>query len=121
MIGTRLAGDPTDSRPPAAGQGSGTTIARTMKKLAWHRWHPRLRSRTPSMTVALMHESWPRQARPWEGDGRDYYDIDVDAFYAQAVSTGLRPEFSPRDGSWGERYFHILDPDGHELSFARRI
>ena len=24
--------------PPAAGQGSGTTIARMMKKLAWHRW-----------------------------------------------------------------------------------
>jgi hypothetical protein len=28
------------------------------------------------------------------------YVDDVDAYYAQAVSTGLRPEFSPRDGSW---------------------
>jgi ABC-type nitrate/sulfonate/bicarbonate transport system substrate-binding protein len=34
---------------------------------------------------------------------------------------GLAPEFSARDGSWGERYFHIVDPDGHELSFARPI
>jgi len=27
----------------------------------------------------------------------------------------------PADAPWGERYFHILDPDGHELSFARRL
>ena len=27
----------------------------------------------------------------------------------------------PRDAEWGERYFHILDPDGHELSFARPL
>jgi uncharacterized glyoxalase superfamily protein PhnB len=50
-----------------------------------------------------------------------FYGEDVDAHYAQAVSAGLRPEFSPLDGSWGERYFHIIDPDGHELSFARPI
>jgi catechol 2,3-dioxygenase-like lactoylglutathione lyase family enzyme len=47
-----------------------------------------------------------------------FYVEDVDADYAQAVSTGLRPEFSPRNGSWGERYFHMLDPNGHELSFG---
>jgi catechol 2,3-dioxygenase-like lactoylglutathione lyase family enzyme len=40
-----------------------------------------------------------------------FYVDDVDAFYAQAVSAGLRPEFPPRDGSWGERYFHILDAE----------
>jgi hypothetical protein len=27
----------------------------------------------------------------------------------------------PRDASWGERYFHMLDEDGHELSFARQL
>jgi hypothetical protein len=32
----------------------------------------------------------------------------------------IGPE-SPRDASWGERYFHMLDSDGHELSFARPI
>jgi catechol 2,3-dioxygenase-like lactoylglutathione lyase family enzyme len=47
-----------------------------------------------------------------------FYVDDVDAYHARAVSTGLRPEFSSRDGSWGERCFHVLDPDGHELSFA---
>jgi len=50
-----------------------------------------------------------------------FYVDDVDAYYARAVSTGLRPEFPPQDGSWGERYFHIIDPNGHELSFARPI
>ncbi len=25
-----------------------------------------------------------------------------------------------RDAEWGERYFHIIDLDGHELSFARK-
>ena len=23
-----------------------------------------------------------------------------------------------RDAEWGERFFHLTDPDGHELSFA---
>jgi uncharacterized glyoxalase superfamily protein PhnB len=32
----------------------------------------------------------------------------------------LAPE-EPRDAEWGERYFHLTDPDGHELSFARPI
>jgi catechol 2,3-dioxygenase-like lactoylglutathione lyase family enzyme len=60
--------------------------------------------------------------RVWGQWGRViFYVKGVDAYHAQAVSTGLRPEFSPRDGSWGERYFHILDPDGHELSFAQPI
>ena len=44
---------------------------------------------------------------------------DVDAMYAQALAAGFAPLFAPRDAPWGERYFHILDPDGHELSFAR--
>ena len=50
-----------------------------------------------------------------------FYVDDVDAYYAQAVSAGLRPEFSPRDGSWGERYFHIFDRDGNLLEFGQRL
>jgi len=26
-----------------------------------------------------------------------------------------------RDAERGERYFHLLDPDGHELSFAKPL
>ena len=44
---------------------------------------------------------------------------DVDALHARAVEAGLHPQDVPRDAPWGERCFHITDPDGHELSFAR--
>ncbi len=46
------------------------------------------------------------------------YVDDVDAMHAHVCRLGYRPEFPPRDASWGERYFHLRDPDGHELSFA---
>ncbi len=46
---------------------------------------------------------------------------DVDALYNRAVGRGLTPHASPRDAEWGERYFHLTDPDGHELSFARPL
>jgi catechol 2,3-dioxygenase-like lactoylglutathione lyase family enzyme len=59
-------------------------------------------------------------ARAWWGRAIFYVD-DVDAQHARAVAARLTPNFSPRDASWGERYFHIVDPDGHELSFARPI
>jgi catechol 2,3-dioxygenase-like lactoylglutathione lyase family enzyme len=44
---------------------------------------------------------------------------DVDAMHARAVAAGLQPDAEPADAPWGERYFHLRDPDGHELSFAR--
>ena len=49
-----------------------------------------------------------------------FYVIDVDASWAYLKGRGFEPE-RPRDASWGERYFHMSDPDGHELSFARPI
>jgi len=58
----------------------------------------------------------------WSWWGRViFYVADVDALYAEAVRVGLAPAFTPRDASWGERYFHISDPDGHELSFAKPL
>jgi catechol 2,3-dioxygenase-like lactoylglutathione lyase family enzyme len=46
---------------------------------------------------------------------------DVDAVFARARAAGLTPATTPRDAPWGERFFHIRDPDGHELSFARPL
>lgn len=46
---------------------------------------------------------------------------DVDAMHARALAAGLTPTMAPSDAAWGERYFHITDPDGHELSFARPL
>jgi catechol 2,3-dioxygenase-like lactoylglutathione lyase family enzyme len=49
-----------------------------------------------------------------------FHVADVDAFWTHLKEEGFDPE-RPRDASWGERYFHMLDPDGHELSFARPL
>jgi len=46
---------------------------------------------------------------------------DVDAMYRRVLAAGLAPATSPENAAWGERYFHIRDPDGHELSFARPL
>ena len=57
--------------------------------------------------------------RRWSWWGRlIFYHADVDALYTRLVAAGYRPEGPPRDAEWGERFFHITDPDGHELSFA---
>ena len=45
---------------------------------------------------------------------------DVDAMYDRARRR-LVPGTEPADAAWGERYFHVRDPDGHELSFARPL
>ena len=58
----------------------------------------------------------------WTWWGRTiFYVSDVDAFHANALRHGFEPEAEPADAPWGERYFHITDPDGHELSFARPL
>lgn len=57
--------------------------------------------------------------RTWSWWGRlIFYVDDVDTLYARALDLGLHPQAPPRDAEWGERYFHLTDPDGHELSFA---
>ena len=50
-----------------------------------------------------------------------FYVDDVDVMYAHVLDRGFPPEPLPRDASWGERYFHLTDPDGHALSFARPL
>lgn len=62
------------------------------------------------------------EERQWSWWGRViFYVTDVDAMYARVMRTGIQPEAPPRDAEWGERYFHLMDPDGHELSFARPL
>ena len=38
-----------------------------------------------------------------------------------ALAAGYSTDGEPENASWGERYFHITDLDGHELSFARML
>jgi catechol 2,3-dioxygenase-like lactoylglutathione lyase family enzyme len=58
--------------------------------------------------------------RSWWGRAI-FYVSDVDAFYERVVRAGFSPEAPPCDGAWGERYFHLVGPDGHGLSFAKRL
>jgi catechol 2,3-dioxygenase-like lactoylglutathione lyase family enzyme len=47
-----------------------------------------------------------------------FYESDVDSLYERLAAAGVRLGAPPRDASWGERFFHVTDPDGHEISFA---
>ncbi|MCU1344610.1 MAG: hypothetical protein JWL70_876 [Acidimicrobiia bacterium] len=56
------------------------------------------------------------------GWGRIVFWVDdVDAMHQRARAAGFEPTTAPADAPWGERYFHIHDPSGHELSFARLL
>ena len=61
------------------------------------------------------------RGKPVDGWGRLIFHVaDVDAVWRRFNELGFKPE-KPQNASWGERYFHMLDPDGHELSFARPL
>jgi catechol 2,3-dioxygenase-like lactoylglutathione lyase family enzyme len=60
--------------------------------------------------------------RHWTWWGRAIFHVsDVDAMHARVGAAGYQADTAPRDAAWGERYFHVTDPDGHELSFARPL
>jgi catechol 2,3-dioxygenase-like lactoylglutathione lyase family enzyme len=55
-----------------------------------------------------------------------FHTEDVDKLYSylknnQDLSKTILFEDEPRDAAWGERYFHIRDPDGYQLSFAKPL
>ena len=52
-----------------------------------------------------------------------FYTDDVDELFAymqddKIVSELGKFESKPQDAIWGERFFHVLDPDGYKMSFA---
>ena len=55
-----------------------------------------------------------------------FYVDDVDELFAymqdDKIITELgKFESKPQDAIWGERFFHMLDPDGYKISFATPI
>ena len=44
----------------------------------------------------------------------------VDALYEQVRAAGIEPDGPPADRSWGERTFHVTDPDGNLIEFDSR-
>ncbi|MGE3538665.1 MAG: VOC family protein [Candidatus Tectimicrobiota bacterium] len=54
--------------------------------------------------------------------GRTIFRVaDVDTLYQRVCAQGLTPAAPPQNARWGERYFHLMDPNGHALSFAQRL
>ena len=54
------------------------------------------------------------------------YSDNVDELYNffkkdNNIASIITIENEPIDGMWGERYFHILDPEEYEISFAQSI
>src|SRR5438309_8586121 len=75
-----------------------------------------LRSENPQSAILNLE-----QGKPMTRWGRLIFHVtDVDALWTHLKERGFNPE-TPRDASWGERFFHMPDPDGHELSFARPL
>jgi uncharacterized glyoxalase superfamily protein PhnB len=55
-----------------------------------------------------------------------FHTEDVDELYSHfksdaSISELVSFENEPTDALWGERFFHIRDPDGYQLSFATPI
>jgi len=46
---------------------------------------------------------------------------DVDEMFAALKCTEVLIENEPQDAEWNERYIHLKDPDGHDLSLATPI
>lgn len=63
--------------------------------------------------------AWSPPSRVW---GRTIVWVDdVDAAHQGLRQAGYEPSGEPADAVWGERFFHVLDPAGHELSVARPL
>jgi catechol 2,3-dioxygenase-like lactoylglutathione lyase family enzyme len=74
--------------------------------------------RTPGAEYPILNLE---QGGPTAGWGRMIFHVaDVDSSWSYLRENGFEPN-QPEDASWGERYFHMRDPDGHELSFARPL
>jgi catechol 2,3-dioxygenase-like lactoylglutathione lyase family enzyme len=74
--------------------------------------------RIPGTEFPIINLQQGRTVVRW---GRIIFHVaDVDAFWTHLKENGLEPD-NPQNASWGERYFHIHDPDGYELSFARPL
>jgi hypothetical protein len=55
-----------------------------------------------------------------------FHTYNVDKLYSyfkgnEEISKIIQFENEPMNAPWGERYFHIFEPDGYQLSFAKPL
>src|SRR5947209_13251814 len=75
-----------------------------------------LRAKCPESAILILEEG--NTVTQW---GRlIFYVVDVDEVWRYLMERGFDPPH-PQNAFWGERYFHMRDPDGNELSFARPL
>jgi len=85
-----------------------------------------------SKVVTSNNDEHPPPKRYSERSQRRYFGRiifhteDVDRLYCyfkskKSISNLISFENKPTDAAWGERYFHIREPDGYQLSFATPI
>jgi catechol 2,3-dioxygenase-like lactoylglutathione lyase family enzyme len=74
--------------------------------------------RTSGTEDAILNLEQGTFSGPW---GRIIFHVKgVDELWAYLKTKGFNAP-PPRNAAWGERYFHLDDPDGHELSFAKPL
>jgi catechol 2,3-dioxygenase-like lactoylglutathione lyase family enzyme len=74
--------------------------------------------RTTGAEAAILNLEQGAPAKRW---GRIVFHVtDVDELWSYLKTKGCNAA-QPSDAAWGERYFHLHDPDGHELSFAKPL
>ena len=66
------------------------------------------------------------ETRPTDFGRIIFYVDDVDELFAymqndKTISGLGKLESKPQDATWGERFFHVLDPDGYKMSFATPV
>jgi Glyoxalase/Bleomycin resistance protein/Dioxygenase superfamily len=59
----------------------------------------------------------------WENN---FHTEDIDKLYSyfksnKCISKLISFENEPANAAWSERYFHIREPDGYQISFAKSI
>ena len=66
------------------------------------------------------------ETRPTDFGRIIFYVDNVDELFAymqddKTISGLGKLESKPQDATWGERFFHVVDPDGYKMSFATPI
>jgi catechol 2,3-dioxygenase-like lactoylglutathione lyase family enzyme len=73
----------------------------------------------------IMLGECPTDMHPSQLGSHNYFAYlrvdDVDAYYAQLQSRGIRSLHGIADKPWGMREFGIKTPDGHRIMFGQKI
>ncbi len=74
-------------------------------------------SKKPNLGKGKVNEDFGRVIFHTENVDRLYSFMKHDEYISHAIVF----ENEPTDAPWGERFFHIREPDGYQLSFAQPL